>query len=201
VVCLLLVAQATSAQSLLNDAWSQVDHAKSISVTVERGTEEFPPNTSTKFYWKAGGYFRAESKATVDVSSPQHGWTYSISKKIYQSRKPVPSDMTLSKVIGVDMFHAGLPVIGEPAPAVWHGRHTLRIELNGKKAVTKETKLFVFLDAKSHLPVGVSANLGSMTQLRIYTDLTIDPQIPDDVFNFKPPSGWKEVTPTTGGWN
>ena len=78
---------------------------------------------------------------------------------------------------------------------------TLRIELDGRKQMTKETKLFVFVDPKTHNPIGISGNLGSMTQVVIFEDLKVNPPLSDSLFTFMPPKDWKQVTAKSGGWN
>jgi outer membrane lipoprotein-sorting protein len=98
------------------------------------------------------------------------------------------------------MFGSKLPIIGMPIKTLWHSRSVIRIELDGRKQLTKETKLFVFIDSKTHLPFGISANLGSITQVDIYENLKINPKILDPAFQFSPPKGWTRVTAGSGGW-
>ena len=200
-LCALVLAQAASASSIIRDAWSQVSQAKTLSVTLVKTFEETGKSSTTKFWFKSGGYFRAESSSAIDVSNPTQGWTYSISRKVYQSRKPVPADLSTPQVLGLDILNKNFPILGGPTTVTWHNRHALKIELDGRKAMTKETKLFVFFNPKTHLPIGVSANLGSITQIRLYQDLQVNTDLQDDIFNFSPPKAWKQVTASTGGWN
>jgi len=196
----LVLFQTLSSAVIVEDALRQVDAAEGITVTQLRTTEEFPRNTRWKYWFRKGGYFRADAGTLTDISNPKEGWTFDSVKKIYQSRKPIPSDFRLTSVIGIDILRAGLPIIGQPKAMQWRGRPTVRVELDGRAKMTKETKLFVFFDPKSHLPIGVSANLGSMTQVVVYEDLKLNPKIEDSKFQFVPPKTWKKVTATSGGW-
>ena len=86
-----------------------------------------------------------------------------------------------------------MPTIGKPEQVKWHGLTALRIEVDGTKTMTKETKLYYFFDPKTHDELGVSADLGSVTQVELFSDLKINPKIEDSVFQFVPPKGWKLV--------
>lgn len=197
----LLLAQPLSASAILQDAWTKVNGAKSMTVTLLRTTEEFGHQHRRKYAWRKGGYFWSQNDAVIDVGNPKGGFTYESDKKIYQVREPLDPYFTLVSYLDLDVLHAGWHVIGQPKPMAWHGKKTVRIELDGRKALTKETKFFLFFDPKSHLPIAISANLGSVTQVSIFEDLRINPQIPDNLFHFTPPKGWKRVTEKTGGWS
>lgn len=196
----ILIAQTLSAKAILNDSWSKVQSARSITVTRIKTTEEVHREARIDYSFRTGGYFRAQAGPRVDLSSPKQAWTYQTDKKIYQSRNPVPTNFSLPLAIGLDVVHVQWSIIGDPKAMKWHGKDTLRIELDGRKALTKETKFYVFVDPRSHLPVGISANLGSITQVTIFENLKINPPLKDKVFQFTPPKGWKRVTATTGGW-
>ncbi len=183
----LLFSHALSASEVLHDAWRQVEQAQSISVTKMRTTEEFPKESRVRLWWRKGGYFRSDAGALIDLNNPKQGRTYRADKKIYQLRTPLPASFNCLPTIGLDLFGAGLPIVGEAKKLVWHKYPALRIELDGRKQMTKETKLFVFVDPKTHAPIGVSANLGSMTQVVIFENLKLDPKIEDSMFQFVPP--------------
>ena len=196
----LIAAQTLSASALLRDAWNQVSGAHSITVTEVRTSEEFPRDHLVKYAWRTGGYFRSEAGNVVDVGNPKEGWTYSAEKKIYQVQTPLPVDFSILPGLDLNILNAGWPILSDPIPVAWHKHKSLRVELDGRKALTKETKFFAFFDPQSHLPVGFSANLGSLTQVTIFEDLKINPAIKDATFQFTPPKGWTRVTATTGGW-
>ena len=185
----------------MHDVKLQVDKAHTIVFTEVKTTEEFPHDSRTHMWLAKGGYFRAETGKTVDLSNPKTAFTYRSDKKIYQVRDPLPKDVSIASLVGLDLFQSNLRVIGQPKQMVWHKMPAIRVELDGRKQMTKETKLFVFLDPKSHAPIGVSANLGSVTQVRIYENLKLNSTIDPTKFQFTRPKGWKKVTPTTGGWN
>jgi hypothetical protein len=194
------VKSPPSARDLLYEANRRVLEAKTISVTQFRTTEEFPRPSRTRFWISQGGYFRIEHASVVDVGSPTAAWTYDIQRKIYQKRPPIAKEVDWLPRIGFDFFGAPHPILGGPMAVNWHGFSALRIELDGRKAMTKETKLFYFFDTKTRLPLGVSANLGSITQVLIFEDLKLDGPIPKPKFEFRPPADWKEVTAGHGGW-
>ena len=73
--------------------------------------------------------------------------------------------------------------------------------MDGTKEMTKDTQLFAYVDPKTHIPIGISANLGSVTQVVLFEDLKINPKLSDSVFTFSPPKGWRKVTSKNGGWN
>ena len=198
---MLLLAQKLTGAAILQDAWTKVDHAKAATVSMVRTSEEFKQNASSVSYaFRSGGYFRAKSGQVVDVSNPKQGWTFRADKKIYQVRTPVPTTFKLTSALGLGLIHQGMRTIGDPTPTRWHGWSTLRIELDGRQAMTKDTKLFIFVDPKTHLPIGISANLGSLTQVVEFVDFKLNPPIKDTVFQFAPPKGWKRVTADSGGW-
>ncbi len=196
-----LFAQSVSGAAILKDACAKVDSAKTLTYTSVELTEEFKGEHRIRYSFKTGGYFRAETPTVIDVSSPKGGWTYRADKKIYQSRPPIDSSFSVAWLKGFDIFHSSSPVIGVPKEVVWHKMPTLRIELDGRKQMTKETKLFVFVDPKTHNPIGISGNLGSMTQVVIFEDLKVNPPLSDSLFTFMPPKDWKQVTAKSGGWN
>lgn len=196
----LLVAQAITSQTLLQDAWKQVSQADSLSLTFVRTSEEVPREFRVNYSFKKGGYIRAEDGNVIDVGNPKKAYTYDTKRKVYQVRKSLPPNFSFASMFDLDILNAGLPIIGDAKKMNWHKHDTLRVELDGRKAMTKETKLFVFVDAQSHLPVGISANLGSITQVHLYENMQINPNLPDSMFDFTPPKDWKEVTGTTGGW-
>ena len=196
----LLVCQTNTATTIIASARKQLDQAQSITVTRIRTTEEFPKTTKTKYWFRKGGFFRSESPNAIDLSNPRHGWTYRADQKIYQSRPPLPTTINPMPVLDLDILSAGLPIVGTVKSTVWHKHPALRIELDARKQMTKETKLFVYFDPKTNLPIGISANLGSVTQVMLYEELRIDPKIDDKMFQFTPPKDWREVTATTGGW-
>ncbi len=136
----------------------------------------------------------------TDVGNPKKGWTYRSDKRIYQVRPPLPATFSLLPAVGLDTLQAGLPVLGELRKVAWRNRATLRIELDGRGQMTKETKLFVFFDPKSRLPIGISANLGSITQVIVFENLRINPKIDAKLFRFVPTKGWRRVTAGAGGW-
>ena len=195
----LIIMQVASPADLLQEAWKQVDHARTLTVVEVKTKEEFPHEVRTRYWIKVGGYFKAKSGTLFDVSSPDGAWTYDTLKHIYQKRPPIPSNFNLMNALNLDMFSVDWPPIGQASGLVWHGHHATRIECDGRR-LTKETKLFLFIDPQTHLPIGISANLGSMTQVDIYEDLRVNPKLSDEEFTFKPPQGWKEVTAQTGGW-
>jgi outer membrane lipoprotein-sorting protein len=199
----LVLAQALSAKQLLNDAWSQFHNAESMTMTMVITSEEhLRGDLTSKFFWRKGGFLRIEADHEVDVSDTKAAYSYRTDKKMYQVEHPAPADLELVLgQIGIHAFHAPWPVIGNPTPTVWHGFKTIRIELDARKDMTPETKLYVFVNPSTHLPIGVSANLGSETQVMIFKDVKINPTIPHSAFQFTPPKGWKQVTVKASGRN
>ena len=203
----LVAGQAVSAKSLLNDAWTQFDHANTLSMTMVFTSEEhrwpMAKDETTKFTWRKGGFVRMEGKNDeVDILTPKVAYTYRPDKKIYQVDKPASEtlEMVLGQ-LGIHAFHAAWPVLGNPTPTVWHNFKAIRIERDARQEMTPETKLYDFVDPKTHLPIGVSANLGSITQVVIFKDIKLNPKVPAAVFQFTPPKDWKRVTAKTGGWH
>ncbi len=189
-LCYILLTSQLSADKIMAEAWEKVSQAKSISVTKLQTTEEFKRDLRVKFYFRAGGYVRVEKPLLTDISNPKQAWTFRTSKKTYQSKAAVPVSFNINSLLGIEMFNSGLPILSGPSPVVWHNHSTLRIELDGRKVMTTRTKLFVYVAPKTHLPIGISANLGSVTQVTIYENLKVNQPLSDSLFNFVPPAGW-----------
>lgn len=189
---LALAISITPAQ-ILQDAARLVHRASSLSLTLVKTTEEFPRPQETRFWWRKGGFFRAEGKDSFDVGTSSGGWSWWPSKKQYERRPGLPVSFSLAPQVGLDIFSVGWPPIGEAKAVAWHGYSTLRVELDGRKQTTKEAKIYVFVEPKTHAPIGLSMNLGSVTQVAIFKDLKIDPKIADAMFLWSPPAGWKEI--------
>jgi outer membrane lipoprotein-sorting protein len=192
VLLAILLHQGTSGKELIASAIRRLNLARTVSVTQIQTTEEFPKARRTRLWFQKGGYFRSEADEIVDIGNPRKGWTYDKSKHIFQLRPAPPASFQAADAIGISDL-AGFPVIGTTEAKTWHKRNTLRVELDGTR-MTKETKLYVFLDAKTKLPVGISANLGSITQVRLLEDLRLDPKLDAKLFQFSPPKGWKQVS-------
>lgn len=184
--------QAFQSQPLLDEVHRRIEAATSLSVTVTVTTEEFPKPQTTKWWWKRGGYYRYESAQGIFIGCPTTSWSVKPSEKGYKVLEGVQTNWSLSREVGLDFLSMGLPPIGEPTKVTWHGKQALRVELDGKR-MTKETRMYVYFDPLTHDPLGVSANLGSITQVRIFSDLKINPQIPASMFQFVPPKGYKLV--------
>jgi len=196
----LLVQDSDSATAIMKDAARKLEHAQSIQYVEDRFNEEFRKGVRTSYWYRSGGYFRAESPTITDISNPRQGWTFRKDKKIYQARPSVGPEFKIAARLGLEFFGPNFPVIGESQSVIWHKMTALRVELDGRKQMTKETKLFVYFDPKTHLPVGISANLGSLTQVTMFENLKLGAAIPASIFSFSPPKGWKKVTAESGGW-
>ena len=197
----LLVLQAPTGAGLLKDACAKVDQAHTLTYTSVQMTEEFGGQQRVRYSLKTGGYFRAETPTITDVSNPHGGYTYRTDKKIYQPRPAIGAGFSVASLKGFDIFHGSYATIGVPKEVVWHKKRTLRVELDGTKEMTKDTQLFAYVDPKTHIPIGISANLGSVTQVVLFEDLKINPKLSDSVFTFSPQKGWRKVTSKYGGWN
>ncbi len=192
---LALVFQANTSQKILNEVRDRVARASTITVTVTQLVEEFPKPVKTKWWFRKGGYYRAESPQGTLIASPTKCWSYKPTGKSYMEFPGAQKDWSLSAATELGRFGDPkmMPPIGVPVTVKWRGRQALRIEVDGTKTMTKETKLYYFFDPKSHDPIGISANLGSVTQVTVFTDLKLNPKIADSVFRFVPPKGWKLV--------
>lgn len=189
---LLLLGQVSTSQQILVKAKDRIDRATTLSVTVESFAEEFPRPEKTKWWYRKGGYYRYENAQGWLIASPTRTWSCKPSEKGYKILPGSQTDWSLSRQTGLgDLLDPALmPPIGGPKRVKWHGRSTLRIEVDGRKAMTKETKLYFYFDPKTHDHLGTSANLGSITQVRIYWNVEINPTIPASKFRFVPPKGW-----------
>jgi outer membrane lipoprotein-sorting protein len=189
-----VLGQGATAKAILAEARAKLEHATSVTVTVITTTKEFPKPTTEKWAFRNGGYLRAEFGNLVRVANPKSAWEYSPTKKTYRSIPPPTRDVYGGDVLSkLALTLANFPVLGGPTNVAWHGMKTLRIELDARKTMTKETKLFAFFDPQTHLPLGVSANLGSVTQVMILKDLKLNPRLDDRLFEFKPPAGWTKL--------
>lgn len=195
----LLLSMPPSAEELIREAERKIERAKSITVTMVLTTEEFSKESRVRYWYQKGGYFRAESGTVTDVGNPKGGWTFQASKKIYQKRPALPANFRFSSTLGLDVLGSKYPPVGAATNVTWRKRPALRVQLDGRQ-LTKETKLYVFFDPKTRLPIGVSANLGSLTQVRVFENLKVNPTIDPKLFQFTPPTGWRQVTASTGGW-
>ncbi len=194
VVGAVVLGQSVTAKAILAEAKAKLEHARSVSVTVIVTKEEFPKSSTEKWAFRKGGYLRAEFGDLVRVANPRAAWEYSRSKKTYRSIPAPTHDVNGGDVLNqLALTLSGFPILSGPTSVPWHRMKTLRIELDGRKTMTKETKLFAFFDPKTHLPLGVSANLGSVTQVMVLKDLKLNPRLDDSLFEFKPPAGWTKL--------
>lgn len=194
---LALVLLQTTSQGIVSQARDRIERADTIIVTVTQVVEEFPNPTKTKWWYRKGGYYRHESPKGTFIASPEKSWSYrSASEKSYKVFPGAQRDWSLSRQTGLGGVKdlSQLPPIGIPTTVQWRGRRVIRIEIDGTKRMTAETKLFYFFDPATHNPVGISANLGSITQVTVFDDLKINPKIEDSVFRFVPPKDWNLVT-------
>jgi hypothetical protein len=189
-----------SSAAILKDASEKLAHARTISFTSVYVVEEFPRERRSKYWLKKGGYFRSEAGPMVDISDPGIGWTYQSKRRAFQIRKTVGRDFDIASVAGLELFRPSQRPIGLPRPMRWHGHDAVRIEVDGTY-MTKETRLYLFVAPKTHTPIGISANLGSVTQVTLFEGLKIDAPTPDSLFSWTPPTDWKRVKPGEGGWN
>lgn len=191
----LLILQALSSRQVLDAFATRIRSAQTLGVTVVELVEEFPKPRETRWWYRKGGYYRAESAARTVIGSPTRCWMLWPSSKRYQVSPGTAEDLTVSRITGLGDFGdpTSMPSIGDPKSVVWHGRRALRIEVDGTKTMTKETKLYFLFDPKTLDQVGVSANLGSMTQVRIYKNLKLNPKLDPSLFRFVPAKGWKLV--------
>ena len=182
-----LLSEAVTSKLILAEVKQKLDHAKSLTVTVISEIEEFHRSKQQMFAYRKGGYLRIEDGQVVTVANPTKAWAFSTHLKKYKTL-PLP-DQRYTAVqivtVGID-----LPILSEPVSVRWHGMSALKIEFDGRQAMPKETKLFGFYDPKSHLPLGISANLGSMTQITIFKNLKLDAPLADSLFTYKPRDGW-----------
>ena len=194
-VAILVCPQGSASRQILDEFRDQVAKAKSIRVTVVNLVEEFPKPAQTRWWYRPEGYYRYESAQGTFIASPEKCWSYRSTGKSYKVFPGAEKTWSLSKQIGLGDFGdpAMMPTIGTPKAVVWHGKSALRVEVDGRKTMTKETKLYYYFDPKSHDQLGVSANLGSMTQVAIFSDLKIDQKLDESTFHFVPPKGWKLV--------
>ena len=189
---LLLVGQLSSSHLIVENFRQKIAGASTVTVTVTSLHEEFPKPFDTKFWFRKGGFYRTESKQGTLIASPTKCWSYKPTGKTYREFPGAQRNWSIVVATGLGEFDpAVMPPIGPPEHVKWHGLSTVRVELDGRKQMTKETKLYCFYDAKTLDQVGISANLGSITQVRIFRDLRIDPKIDPKMFQFTPPKGWK----------
>ncbi len=194
---LALVLLQTTSQGIVTQTRDRIERADTIIVTVTQVVEEFPKPVKTKWWYRKGGYYRYESPKGTFIASPEKSWSYrSASEKAYMAFPGAQTDWSLSRETGLGGVGdlSQLPPIGIPMTVEWRGRRVVRIQIDGTKKMTPETKLYYFFDPATHNPVGISANLGSMTQVTEFADLQINPKIDDTIFKFVPPKDWKLVT-------
>lgn len=189
---LLALVNQVNAKTLLNEAWAKVAHATTVSATVITGSEEFSGKKQVRYTLQKGGYFRAEQGTVVDVMNPKQGYTYDTAKKIYQVRQPV-SGMKLDKVFGVDLLKDAIPKSQAVERVNWHGQSVFKIPIKDMGQFGTSSTLVVYIDPQTHIPAGISVNLGSITQIRKFVDMRINPKLPDGTFKFAPPKAWKQV--------
>ena len=193
---LALVLLQTTSHGILLDVRERIERADTITVTVTQFAEEFPKPVKTKWWYRKGGFYKFESPQGTLIASPEKCWSYrSPSEKKYKEFPGAQVDWSLSKEteLGGPGYPSDLAPIGVPTIVEWQGRRALRIELDGTKKLTAETKLYYFFNPATHNPVGISANLGSVTQVTVFDDLKINPKIEDSVFRFVPPQDWSLV--------
>lgn len=179
---------------ILEEARARVQNAETIQVTEVR-VYVYHPSTSTRWWFRKGGFYRCEDSQGILIASPTKCWGVRPDLKGYKVYPGAQTDWSLSKEIGLGDFGdpAKMPTIGEPKVLWWQGQTALRIEVDGRATMTPQTKLYYYFDPKTHDPIGVSANLGSIDQVRVYKDLKLNPKIEDSKFRFVPPKGWKLV--------
>jgi len=189
----LVLMQSSTSQDILEKVREKVARADTITVTVTQFIEEHPKPVKTKWWFRKGGYYRFESPTSTIVASPSKCCSFKPTGKGYMEFPGAQTDWSLSRETGLGGIGdpTTMPPIGEPEMVKWHGQQALRIELDGTKAMTKETKLYYFFDPETHDPIGIAANLGSLTQVTQFTDLKFNPKIEESVFRFVPPKGWK----------
>lgn len=193
-ILFLLLGQLPTSHQIVENFRQKIAKASAVRVTVTYLHEEFPKPFEVKFWYRKGGYYRTESKQGTLIASPSKCWSYKPTGKTYREFPGAQRDWSIVAATGLGEFDpAFMPTIGRPELVKWHGLTTIRVELDGRKQMTKETKLYCFYDAKTLDQVGISANLGSITQVRIFRDLKIDPKIDEKMFRFSPPKGWKLV--------
>jgi hypothetical protein len=184
-----------TSRQVLDEATHKIEKAQTLSVTALKLTEPCRHPSQTKWWFRKGGYYRSESDQDTVVASPARRWRYRPTTNEYAVLPGAPTEWSLYKEIGLGNFGfpADMPTIGEPRQCVWFARSALRIEVDARKTMGKDTKLYFFFDAKTHDEIGISANLGSVTRMTVFSDLRINPKIDDSTFRFTPPSGWKRV--------
>jgi hypothetical protein len=189
----LVLGQTHSSQSILKQAQDRIARATTITVTVTQVVEEFPKPVKTKWWFRKGGFYRSESPIGTLIASPAKCWSYQSRGNAYMEFPGAQPNWSLSRETGLGSFGEPgmMPTVGAPTKVKWRGRPALRVEVDARKTMTKEAKLFYFFDPKSLDQIGVSANLGSMTQVTEFSDLRINPKISDSIFSFTPPRGWK----------
>lgn len=189
---LLLLGQVPTSRQLIDAFAAKMAAAKTVTVTATVDTEEFPRPQVTKWWWMKGGFYRYEGPTGTLIASPQRCWAYKPTGKEY---KVYPgAEPWWSIVAGTGLGEFGgpgqLPPIGAPKRVTWRGMSVWRVEVDGRK-LTKETVMYFFFDVKTLNHVGTSANLGSITQVRVFRDIKLDPKIDPKMFSFTPPKGWK----------
>jgi outer membrane lipoprotein-sorting protein len=184
------LAQGTTAKVFIAEALAKLEQAKSITVTVLVTTEEFPKPYRLEYAYRQGGYLRIDDGHMVQVANPKAAWAFSPTEKKYRPIALLPKGASVVRLLSLDMGLPNLPILNGPTRVTWHGKRALRIELDGRKAMTKETKLFTYYDPNTHWPIGVSANLGSITQVRILEHMKVNQNLSDSMFAFTPPHGW-----------
>lgn len=192
---MLLLAQPASSQEILDEVRHRIAKATTITVTVTKLVAEFPHPVRTKWWFRKGGYYRSESQNGTLIASPAKCWSYRPTGKTYMEFAGAETDWSLMRATGLGGIadSAVMPPIGGPKVVTWRGRRALSIQVDGTKTMTKETKLYYFFDPKTHDPIGISANLGSVTQVTEFTDLKVNPKIDNSLFRFVPPKWWKRV--------
>jgi outer membrane lipoprotein-sorting protein len=188
----LLVGHALTSAQLIAEAVGLVEKAQTATVTVAKLSEEFSSAPyKTRYWFRKGGFYRTESPQGTLICNPKQSWAYLPKGTGYKMYPGAPTDWSLGRELGI-LDLGRFPPIGSPKSVSWHGHPTLRVELDGR-SLTKETKMFCFFDPVSHFPLGISANLGSVTQVRVFENLKLNPKIDPAMFTFVPPKGWKLV--------
>lgn len=186
------LAQGPSAKAIMAEASEKLQRATSVTVTVIDSTAGFPQARRAEYSYRKGGYLRIEDAHITRVSSPKAAWAFSAAEKEFNSL-PLSKDSEFLGMLSLGPWVLNLPVLNGPTRAVWHGMPALRIELDGSKKMGKESRVSVYYDPKTHLPLGMFSGLGRNTVEEIFEHMKLNPKLDGRLFQFTPPPGWTQV--------
>jgi outer membrane lipoprotein-sorting protein len=198
--------------------------AKSYQGTIVRVEKRKMPDgkaasqtLTVKISYKAPNKYSVENKKSVTVGSKSEStdqfmvtdgkglFMYAPDKKVYQRGK-VQNDNLLARFFG--LLNPVNGFVMQPASTV-NGRPVFVLKPNmpvtgtaAQMANAKKVKVAIMIDKQTYqfLKLAIESPEGSLTQSAV--SQTVNGNVPDSLFVWSPPAGYKEVTPPpapTGG--